>query len=216
MMQKPKIIFLDAVGTLFGVKGSVGQAYGEVAQRFGIYVSAKTLNQAFLQSFQAAPPPVFPDMEPDEIASCEFHWWKAVAQQTFQQVGVLNQFADFSAFFAELYQYFATAEPWYVYPDVFPALEQWQQRGIELGVISNFDSRLYLVLAELGLEKFFTSITISTEAGAAKPAKEIFATALAKHQCNPELAWHIGDSWTEDYHGATAAGLRAFVIDRKE
>lgn len=213
-MQRPKIIFLDAVGTLFGVKGSVGQAYRDVAQKFGIYISAKTLNQAFLQSFQAAPPPVFPGMEPDEITTYEFHWWKSIAQQTFQQVGVLDQFADFSAFFAELYRYFATAEPWYVYPDVFPALERWQQMGIELGIVSNFDSRLYSVLAELNLKKFFRSITISTEAGVAKPDQEIFATALAKHHYNPKLAWHIGDSWNEDYHGATAAGLRAFIIDR--
>lgn len=213
-MQRPKVIFLDAVGTLFGVKGSVGQAYGEIAQKFGVYVSPKTINQAFWQSFKTAPPPVFPTIQIAKIPEAEFDWWKAIAQRTFQQIGVFDQFADFSAFFVELYYYFATAEPWIVYPDVYPALEHWQSLGIELGVLSNFDTRLYSVLQFLDLERFFTSITISTEVCAAKPDTKIFAAALAKHNSTPESAWHIGDSWQEDYHGAKTAGLKAFVIER--
>lgn len=40
-MKKPKVIFLDAVGTLFGVKGSVGTVYSQIAQDFGVEVSPK-------------------------------------------------------------------------------------------------------------------------------------------------------------------------------
>lgn len=213
-MQRPQVIFLDAVGTLFGVKGSVGQAYGEIAQKFGVYVSAKTINQAFLQSFKAASPPVFPTTQLEKIPEAEFQWWEAIARSTFHKIGVVDQFSDFSAFFAELYYYFATEKPWFVYPDVYPALEQWQSLGVELGIVSNFDSRIYSVLQFLDLEPFFTSITISTEVGAAKPDAKIFAAALAKHNCVPEFAWHIGDSRREDYDGATTAGLNAFLIDR--
>lgn len=215
-MQRPKVIFLDAVGTLFGVKGSVGEVYGEIAQRFGVEVSADALNQAFLQSFQAASPPIFPGTEPEKIPECEFEWWQLVAIRTFQQVGVLHQFPDFSAFFAELYTHFATAEPWFVYPDVRPPLEHWRHLGIELGVLSNFDSRLYLVLQALDLAQFFTSVTISTEVGAAKPDPQIFAAALDKHDCPAKAAWHIGDSFQEDYQGANAAGLRAIWLKRGE
>ena len=215
-MQRPKVIFLDAVGTLFGVKASVGQVYGEIAQRFGVKVSSDALNQAFLQSFQAAVPPVFPGVEPQEIPQCEFEWWQVIALRTFQQVGVLDQFPDFYAFFTELYTHFATAEPWFVYPDVRPALENWIKLGIELGVLSNFDSRLYSVLQALDLAKFFTSVSISTQVGAAKPDPKIFAVGLHKHDCPPELAWHIGDSFKEDYQGAKAAGLYAIWLKRGE
>lgn len=214
-MQRPKVIFLDAVGTLFGVKGSVGEVYGEMAQRFGVEVSDSALNQAFIQTFQAAPPPIFPGAEPQEIPECEFKWWQLVSRRTFEQAGVLHHFSDFSAFFAELYTHFATAEPWFVYPDVRPALEHWQQLGIELGVLSNFDSRLYLVLEALDLAQFFTSVTISTEVGAAKPDPQIFAVGLHKHKCPAELACHIGDSLKEDYQGAKAAGLRAILLKRR-
>jgi len=95
LMQRPKVIFLDAVGTLFG-KGSVGKVYSEMAQRFGVQVSDSTLDQAFLRSFPAAPPPIFPGTPADEIPECEFEWWNIVALCTFQQAGVLDQFSDFA------------------------------------------------------------------------------------------------------------------------
>lgn len=213
-MQRPKVIFLDAVGTLFGVKGSVGKVYADMAKRFGVEVSIEALNQAFIQSFQTAPPPIFPGIEPQKIPTSEFEWWQVVSLRTFKQVGVLEQFADFPAFFTALYIHFATSEPWFVYPDVRPILERWQQLGIDLGVLSNFDSRLYSVLEALDLRQFFTSITISTEVGAAKPDPQIFAAGLEKHKCLARLAWHIGDSLKEDYQGAKAAGLRAIWLKR--
>ena len=209
----PKVIFLDAVGTLFGVKGSVGQVYAEMAQRFRVEVSAESLNRAFLQSFQAAPPPIF-SAKTEEIPKYEFEWWQAIAQRTFQEAGVLQKFPDFSSFFVELYKCFATAEPWFVYPDVRPALRHWRQLGIELGLLSNFDSRLYSVLQALDLAQFFSSITISTEVGAAKPDPQIFAAGLKKHHCTADVAWHIGDSLKDDYQGAKAAGLRAIWLKR--
>jgi putative hydrolase of the HAD superfamily len=214
-MQQPKVIFLDAVGTLFGVRGSVGEVYSAIAQRFGVTVPTDPLNEAFVQAFAATNPPVFPGCYPDEIPQCEFEWWRVIAQRTFQQAGVLHQFADFDDFFDELYNYFATAEPWFIYPDVLPALQAWQRIGIEMGIVSNFDSRLDYVLEALNLKEFFTSITVSTQAGAAKPDSRIFSIALQKHLCEPQEAWHIGDSFTQDFQGAKAVGIRAILLERK-
>jgi len=213
-MKQPQVIFLDAVGTLFDIKGSVGEVYADIARQFGVEVSGEAVNAAFFQSFAAASPPMFPGVKFEDISEYEYQWWQVVALDTFQRVGVVEKFADFSTFFDYLYSHFATAKPWFVYCDVLPALQYWQRRGIELGIISNFDSRLYLVLAALELEEFFTSITISTEVGAAKPNRHIFTTSLSKHNCLAENAWHIGDSFKEDYQGATSAGLRAILLKR--
>jgi len=213
-MQLPKVIFLDAVGTLFGVKGSVGEVYAEIAYKYGVQVSPEVLNQAFIRNFKASSPPVFPDAELADIPQCEFDWWKSLAIQTFQEAGVIQQFFDFGVFFGELYDHFATSQPWVIYPDVLPALQHWRNLGIQLGVVSNFDSRLYSVLQSLGLVEFFDSITISTQVGTAKPDPEIFTIGLHKHDCTASVAWHIGDSITEDYKGAKAAGLRGIWINR--
>ncbi|MDY7049814.1 MAG: HAD-IA family hydrolase [Microcystis panniformis WG22] len=213
-MQKPQVIFLDAVGTLFGVKGSVGAIYSQIAADFGVEVAAESLEQSFSAIFPTSPPLAFPDVELAQIPELEYRWWRSLTGAVFNNLGYLERFPDFEAFFGELYHHFATAEPWVLYEDVIPALRLWQIQGIELGIISNFDSRIYQVLAELGLEYFFRSITISSQTGAAKPDPEIFQIALEKHDCPPAQAWHIGDSKKEDYQGAKALGMEAFLIKR--
>ena len=213
-MVQPKVIFLDAVGTLFGVKGSVGEVYREIAADFGVDVAASVLDQAFYKSFQQSSPMAFPGVELEQIVAREFEWWSAIARSTFQAAGVIDQFKDFETFFIQLYTHFATALPWTVYPDVRPALEHWYNAGIKLGVLSNFDSRLYLVLKALDLAEFFTSITISTEVGAAKPEAKIFIEGLEKHECAAQEAWHIGDSFDADYQGANAVGIRGIWLKR--
>jgi putative hydrolase of the HAD superfamily len=215
-MQQPKVIFLDAVGTLFGVRGNVGKVYGEIAHQFGVEVSAKQLDRAFYEAFQAAGTPAFVGADLKVVAEKEFDWWRAIAVATFQQVGAIEQFTDFSAFFAALYAHFATATPWFLYDDVLPALERWQQQGVQLGILSNFDSRLYAVLDALKLSPFFSSVTISTRTGAAKPDPQIFQVALQKHLCLPEFAWHIGDRLDEDYQAACTVGMRGIWLNRKK
>ena len=156
----------------------------------------------------------FPEAESAKIPELEFEWWCKIAAETYKKVGVLEQFSDFRSFFRELYDCFATAEPWFVYPDVKPALTQWRESGIKLAVLSNFDSRLYRVLEALKLADFFSNITISTEVGAAKPDSKIFSAALQKCNCTIEQAVHIGDSFTADYEGAINVGIKAFLLNR--
>jgi len=214
-MLKPEVIFLDAVGTLFGVKGSVGEAYSAIARRFGVLVSAEVLDTAFYEVFKTAPPPMFPDVPASDIPKAEFQWWRDVTQRTFQKVGILHKFLDFNLFFHRLYHHFATAYAWEVYPDVFPCLQRWRDQGIELGIISNFDSRLNRVLNALQLSSFFSSVTISSQVGAAKPDPKIFQHAIAQYQVSPEQTWHIGDSRREDYEAAKALGMQGFLLKRK-
>ncbi|MCU0536751.1 MAG: HAD family hydrolase [Hydrococcus sp. Prado102] len=214
MTSQPKVIFLDAGGTLFGVKGSVGEIYGAIARQAGVEVLPSLLDETFIQSFKASPPLAFGEVDAAKLSELEYQWWRAIAEETFARSGVLDRFCDFNAFFSQLYAYFATSEPWYVYPDVIPALKGWRQQNIQLGIISNFDSRIYLILESLQLADFFSSITISSEAGSAKPQSQIFSAALKKHNCLAQEAWHIGDSLKEDYQGAKAAGLKPFLIKR--
>ena len=95
-MNRPQLIFFDAVGTLFGIRGNVGEVYCEIARQHGVYVSIERLNKAFYQSFKAASSPAFPGRSLSEIPDLEFEWWNAIVKQTFIQLGVLNDFSDFS------------------------------------------------------------------------------------------------------------------------
>ena len=213
-MQRPTVIFLDAVGTLFGIRDSVGYLYSQLARQVGVEVSAIAVDQAFRKSFGASPPPTFTYLNANALLQQEYQWWKAIAASTFQQAGVLAQFADFDRFFEDLYHYFATPDPWVLYPEVLPTLQQCHNNAIQLGVLSNFDSRLHAVLQVLGLTEFFSSVTISTQVGAAKPDSGIFMAALQAHHCPAEAAWHVGDSYQEDYAGAQSAGLQGIWLKR--
>jgi putative hydrolase of the HAD superfamily len=213
-MEQPKVIFLDAVGTLFGIKGSVGEVYGAIARQAGVDVEPEILDRAFIESFKASNPLAFPGVDATKIPELEYQWWRAIARATFAKAGILERFSDFNVFFSQLYAHFATEEPWYVYPDVVPALRHWQQKNIQLGIISNFDTRIYSVIERLQLKDFFTSITISSKIGVAKPQSQIFIAALRKHNCLEGEAWHIGDSLKEDYYGAKTAGIKPFLIER--
>ena len=210
----PKVIFLDAMGTLFGLKSSVGEIYQQYALDYGVKVDAELIDRAFAESFKSAPPLAFSTTELVALEEQEFAWWKKVVQTAFSQLDLLAEFSNFTDYFRDIYRYFATQDPWYIFPDVVPALKRWQNQGIELGVISNFDTRLKRVLKVLELEQFFTSVTISSETGFAKPDPNIFKIALNKHGFTAQQAWHIGDSFTEDYQGAKQAGIWAFCLNR--
>ena len=208
---RPKVVFFDAVGTLFGVVGSVGLQYATIAKRHGVIATADNLDKSFYAAFKRSDSLAFPGAAAIDIPNLEYKWWKEVTRASFEGAPM---FDDFDAFFADLFAYFASGEPWVIYPETIQTLDFFRESGIAIGVISNFDSRLYSVLRSLSLDHYFQSVTISTEVGAAKPNGKIFTIALAKHNCMAGEAWHVGDSLKEDYQAATAMGLRGILVDR--
>jgi putative hydrolase of the HAD superfamily len=119
-----------------------------------------------------------------------------------------------ATFFDALYRRFAEPDVWRVFDDVRPTLLALRQRGIKLGIISNWDERLRPLLGKLGLSEFFEAIIISHEVGHLKPAKEIFLAAVRELGFAPGAILHVGDSFAEDVQGAEAAGMKGSWLDR--
>lgn len=200
------MIFFDAAGTLFHVRGQVGEIYARCAARFGQQVEPEVLHRAFVQHFPQQPPMAFGrGLSALVLRQREMQWWRTLVQAVFAGE---NEFPQFEEFFVEIFEFFRTAAAWKVADGTREILQALQQRGLRLGVISNFDTRLYDVLAALELCSYFDSIHISTEVGVAKPEVAIFATALQANQLTAAEAIHIGDSWREDIQGAQSAGLQ--------
>lgn len=217
----PQVIFLDAVGTIFGVTNSVGYIYTKLAQKYGVNISPEKIDRAFYDTFKKSSPLAFATTNEDEIKELEFKWWETITYNTFNQECsivkrhcAIEQFSNFTEYFTELYEYFKTAECWVIYEEVILILNEWQKQGIELGIISNFDTRIFTVLDNLKLSKYFQTITISSLTGVAKPNPKIFLTALEKHHCQPDKAWYIGDSLKEDYEGSQSVGMQSFWLSR--
>src|SRR5580704_16288460 len=159
-------IFFDAAGTPFESRRPIGDSYAAVARDFGANVSGKAVSAAFRRAFSNAHGLAFgPGREADDIRRLEREWWRDRVAETYAD---LHQFDDFDAYFDALFEFFGDPDNWVAYPDVAPALEKLKDAGLRLGVISNFDARLYRLLDGLGLSHFFDSVTISSEAGYAK------------------------------------------------
>lgn len=141
----------------------------------------------------------------------ERDWWYHLVRDVFQN---LDEFPDFDAFFEELYDLFARAEVWRLFDDSVPTLDALQQEGYRLAMISNWDHRLFSIVEQLGLSRYFEHVTASAAVGVAKPGRAIFEHALAAMKVPPEDCVHVGDSLGDDYHGAVGAGLRAVLLDR--
>ena len=207
----PRVIFFDAADTLFHVKGSVGEVYLTFARKYGVTIGREPIQQAFVKAFADAPPPVFAVSDPQEIKSCERLWWFDVVHNVFYRVGMFEGFDDY---FDEVFAYFSRPDAWELYPDTLSTLKALEAHGLDLGIVSNFDSRLYEILIGLGIDRFFESVTISSFAGAAKPSPRIFQRALQKHGVPAKEALHVGNSLGDDAEAAVAAGLGGVLLDR--
>lgn len=85
-----------------------------------------------------------------------------------------------------------------------------------LGIVSNSDARLKTLLARLGIDTFFDCVIASSAVGYEKPQKGIFEAALTSLAMAPEAAIYAGDIYSVDYMGASAAGIRAVLVDPYE
>ena len=213
MTARPlRAISFDAAGTLFHPVRPIGELYALVAARHGVAVDPTIVHARFRAAFHAAPPLAFPTMAATDLRAREKAWWRAIVREVFAAL-----FSDgFDAYFDDLFAFFATTAAWRVDPDAPALLAHLQARGLRILLVSNFDGRVREVLAALGLLPLIDQVTISSEAGAAKPDPRIFLTALAAAGLAPDEVLHVGDTVREDLAAARAAGIDVVLVGDAE
>jgi putative hydrolase of the HAD superfamily len=208
-MRQTKVVFFDAGGTLFRPYPSVGEVYARTAAKHGVPVDAARVEAEFHDRWHGRNGmTTLTGLSSEKV---EREWWYALVRDVF---GNLGEFDDFEAFFQELYDLFARAECWRLFDDTVPVLDLLKAEGYRLGIISNWDHRLFSIVKQLGLSPYFERVTASSAVGAAKPGRRIFEAALEAMNIPPAEGIHVGDSLEDDYHGASRAGLKAVLIDR--
>lgn len=113
-----------------------------------------------------------------------------------------------------VYDEFGRPDRWSAYADVRPAFERMKARGLRVGIISNWDSRLVGLLGGLGFDDVLDDIVSSADVGLHKPDPRIFELACERIGVEPAQAAHVGDHHYADILGASAVGMRAVLIDR--
>lgn len=199
-----RAVLFDAAETLFTTRGSVGEIYGSVARRYGSEASIDVIQDAFVQHFRGAGP---------LSSENQKEWWKDVVQRVFNQVGMVR---DFDAFFENVYDRFRDSKGWILFPETAEVLDDLRNQGFKMGVISNFDDRIYTVMRSLGILSYFDTVTISSETGYCKPDPQIFAAAVrAIGEVSSQILL-VGDSLHDDVEAGIRAGLKAVLIDRTD
>jgi len=205
-------VTLDVTHTLVDCP-RLGAIYAEVLARHGVTVAPaavmRTVPAVWQELSSEAPLPC------DRFASHPEGargWWQVFIERVCELLGAPtpSRFAT-----AELFDRFAHAEAWEIFPEVPATLAALVERGIRLAVVSNWDDRLPLLLERLGLAGFLDAIVFSAGVGWEKPDPAIFRAALSLLDVEPQAALHVGDHLREDVEGARALGMHALHLDRR-
>lgn len=100
-----------------------------------------------------------------------------------------------------------------VRPGTRETIQEIRQRGYVVGVVSNSDGSVELMLAERGFGGYFEFVIDSALVGIQKPDPRIFHLACARAGVPPNMAAYVGDLPGVDVLGASRAGLIPVLLD---
>ncbi|MGK5691424.1 HAD family hydrolase [Streptomyces sp. URMC 128] len=109
------------------------------------------------------------------------------------------------------YRELTAPDAWVPYPDTEPVLRALHQRGMRVGIVSDFAWDLRTHLAHHGLDALIDTCVISYEQGREKPDPQLFLKACAGLGADPRATLMVGDNPVRD-GGAAACGLRTYIL----
>lgn len=209
-----KAVFFDAGHTLLRAQPSVGAIYAGETRALGADIPPGRFEEEFREVFREFMPTYLADPG-NRTASDEQDatMWREVTRRVHDRMPELRS-VDYERWFLRLYHKFSEPDVWEFYPDARETLRTLRARGLKLGVVSNWDTRLRRIANETGLADLVDFVIISAEVGVRKPEPGIFDRALKLGGVEAGDALHVGDLFEEDVLGAHRAGLQPVFLDR--
>jgi len=208
-----KAVFFDAGHTLLYAHPDIGTVYAQATATFGVELAPERFAETFVPVFKETTRIYSQTRTASDSQDLEM--WRDITRRIYDRLPPLSGIR-FDAWFETLYRRFGAPEVWRFYDDVEGVLTALRARGLTIGVVSNWDTRLKSICDRLGLTRLVDFIVISAEVGVRKPDPGIFRMALKKAGVRPEEAIHVGDLPEEDAEGARRAGITPLLIDRRK
>jgi len=205
-MLRPRALFFDVGDTLVFDDPPLPMRFAQAAREAGYAVDGARLlsawrfaEQAGLEAYLRGADTDAPDVQRRSAAAA---------------LAALGHSAPSDAQWRALGQAFVSAPFVRVVPPQARALlEMLRGRGVRLGLISDWEETLPLVLDALGLSHYFETVSVSSVVGCRKPEARLFQHALGRMNVPPAEALHIGD-WLElDVRGAQSVGMPVLLFD---
>lgn len=210
-MVPVKLVTFDVTGTILFFRTPIVEKYVATGLKYGIKADPAVLKNNFQETWD-----LFNVKHPNFGKNTGLgwqNWWTRFVERTFADFTQPGDEIKITKIADELLNFYETGDAFTIRPGTINLLGHLQNKGIKLGVISNYDVRLKKILKCLNLDKYFNFILVSYEVGYAKPDKEIFEKALSLGNClSGKEVIHVGNSVKLDYHAAKAAGFNAILI----
>ena len=146
--EEVSVVSFDAAGTLITPYPSVGAVYTQALRRHGIAADCSEIEERFRKSLKRNQATVRSNLNNDT----ERDFWHRIVWDT---IGEFCPDGTFSTIFDELYEDFASGSRWQLAPDARETLAELDKRRYRIALLSNSDSRMRRVLAELNIDHFF-------------------------------------------------------------
>lgn len=212
-VMKPKLLTFDVTGTLLNFRSTVGQQYAKVADSFGINAKPELLTTKFKTTFKkmAADHPNF-----GQVTGIGWEaWWKQLVFVTFQESLSSSEFDPYKVerISNRLIDVYKTPECWELANSALELLGYLKDKNLPIGVISNYDPRIEIILESVNIRHYFKFVVASYEAKCQKPDLSIFKLVEQMNQnLRSNEILHIGDSPELDYFAAVNAGWNAILV----
>lgn len=203
MLAQVVCIAFDAVGTLIYPDPPVAEVYARVGTKYGVPLSPSDVRERFWDAFRQEYENLSTTSESEERLR-----WRRIVERVFG-------LQDSEPCFEELFEHFGQAGSWRCFPDVEETLSVLAERGLELVLASNFDSRLHAICeGHPALQNLGTRI-ISSEVGSFKPHTAFYEALLNQTGFVAQEVLMVGDDWKNDVVGAAEMGLQTVYLNRK-
>lgn len=213
MLGGKRGVFFDAGFTLVEPVLPVGEAYFRSARALGVELPEDSFRARLAQAWREvhrAYRSAHPDLESsDDLEREAWRRFTLHVAEPFEELRKMH-----ARWLALLFEHFDGPAAWRPIDGARELLGALRQRGLAVGVVSNWHSVLHEILEGHGLAREVDFILTSAEAGRKKPHPGIFAKALERVGLSPSEVVHIGDSWDDDVLGARGAGLSAIHFCR--
>jgi putative hydrolase of the HAD superfamily len=210
-----RAVLFDAVGTLFHSDPPITRVYADAGARAGVVLTEVAIGERFLASFRrhfGRPAAGSPAEQTQTSEVIERERWRRIVAEVFAE---LPETTAAGALFEELWEHFARGSSWRLFDDVAPTWRALADRGVRIGIASNYDRRLLSVVSDLKPLDECRHVYHSAGVGHAKPGVAFFRTIESDLGLDPSELLFVGDDRVNDYEGATHAGWHALWLGRQ-
>lgn len=212
MSSSIQAVFFDVGATLLTPSVSEGATFSHIAKQLGLSIDPLEVDKSLGQMYSLY----------EQLYEQDDSFWsddvraQAIWIEMYEYLAsLINVPHDMRRELAvEVYRFYFSPSAWQLYDDVIVTLDTLKDKGIRMGLISNWDSTLAPIIEGLNLSKYFETILSSAVVRLHKPMPEIFHLALDNLGVQAEHAVHVGDHVYADAHGAREVGITPVLLDR--